>query len=1049
MQLACPQCHRVLEFAETRPRFCSFCGKSLPQDVLESTTDQAKGSESPTQPPPAPPAAAVEEDPESVGGYRLLRRLGGGGMGTVYEAEETASGRRVALKLIAAEQVHSAEAVERFRREGRLASAISHPHCVFVLAADEDAGRPYIVMELMPGATLADLLGERARLSVKEAVGKILDVLDGLQEAHRLGVIHRDVKPSNCFLADDGRVKIGDFGLSKSLVGDARLTKTGLFLGTPLFASPEQVRGETVDVQSDLYSLAATLYCLLTGKAPFEGGDLAVTLARLAADTVPPMRTLRPELPPALDKVVLRGLERDRQRRWRDLEQFKQALLPFLPGGQAAAGPGLRFGAYLLDSFLLQLLGMVLAGAVAWSTGMNVAGLSEEAQKLSPQQALAGTALWVLYFGICEWLWGCTPGKRLLRLRVWPLAGGEPPALGRVLLRFVVFYVVTNLGGVTVLAVLLLIGMPPDSRQITPAILAALLAFYPLEILGIGLMLCTMRRRNGWRCLHEFASGTRVVQLPERHRRRALGPRSLVNDVTRPQGLPEQVGPFAVRGALRWRENQRVLLGEDRGLGRQVLLWLRPASEPSVTAERRECRRVTRLRWLAAGQQDDWQWDAFLAPAGRPLADLVAAWGRLSWAEARPILQPLAEELGAAAGDGTLPDHLAVDQVWVQPGGGAQLVEVPLAGEEPQARDGSSPAPQPLDLLAQTAVQALEGQISAPARSIRAPVPEYARRLLDRLLGKAKPFANVGEFKADLEGTRGLPAEVTRSRRAAHVATLAALSSVGLCVMMAPVLFAGFDTLRALSENLREGRRVLDELEVVAARDFVAGVLNPQPLARPAAALGLRHDLELLHDLQKRMERDARELESRREAASGLARGTVAWFEQQLAQQEAQLSGARPARWKDLRLEAWWRAHGQSIDRERDTLLQTETLLQLTVAPLLWVAWAFVCRGGLSYPLLGLSLVRSDGRRAGRPRCAWRGFLVWAPLTALVLTAVALAGMDRPFTEGDTPQRWALWLTEVFRWTSVGLLVVYAVLAIGFPQRSLHDRLAGTYLVPR
>ena len=146
--------------------------------------------------------------------------MGRGGMGAVYEAEDLESGRRVALKLIAGDSVASPEAVERFRREGRLASTIAHPRCVFVLAADEEEGRPYIVMELMPGETLQSLVERSGPLPPREATGKILDVIEGLTEAHQVGIIHRDVKPSNCFLEADGRVKIGDFGLSKSLGGN-------------------------------------------------------------------------------------------------------------------------------------------------------------------------------------------------------------------------------------------------------------------------------------------------------------------------------------------------------------------------------------------------------------------------------------------------------------------------------------------------------------------------------------------------------------------------------------------------------------------------------------------------------------------------------------------------------------------------------------------------------------------------------------------------------------------------------------------------------------
>jgi serine/threonine protein kinase len=180
-------------------------------------------------------------------------------MGTVYEAEDMASGRRVALKLISPDYAGSADMVERFRREGRLASTLSHPRCVFVFAADEVAGQPYIVMELMPGRTLEDLVADEGPMEPATAIARILDVIDGLQEAHRLGFIHRDVKPSNCFLDVEGRVKVGDFGLAKSLTRGENLTRTGSFLGTLLFAAPEQIKGEAVDAQTDVYAVAATL----------------------------------------------------------------------------------------------------------------------------------------------------------------------------------------------------------------------------------------------------------------------------------------------------------------------------------------------------------------------------------------------------------------------------------------------------------------------------------------------------------------------------------------------------------------------------------------------------------------------------------------------------------------------------------------------------------------------------------------------------------------------------------------------------------------------
>ena len=251
-----------------------------------------------------------------VGGYRIVRHLGEGGMGSVYEATDDESGKRVAVKLLSTKLASNPISVERFRQEGRLASQLSHPRCVFVYDADADAGRPFIVMELMPGQTLKDVVEKKGRFNSTEAVLRILDVVDGLIEAHRFGLIHRDVKPSNCFLTADDRVKVGDFGLSKSLVeseSDVQLTGTGAFLGTVLYAAPEQIRGEEVGYDSDVYSVCATLYYLLTARAPYQHESLTAALARAISEPPPSIRRLRPDVPKALDRVVRKGLERDRK----------------------------------------------------------------------------------------------------------------------------------------------------------------------------------------------------------------------------------------------------------------------------------------------------------------------------------------------------------------------------------------------------------------------------------------------------------------------------------------------------------------------------------------------------------------------------------------------------------------------------------------------------------------------------------------------------------------------------------------------------------------
>ena len=252
MSLVCTRCSRTLEYSGDRPSFCAYCGQRLSDPSLDETTPYD------SKPNPARSGddlgetvahvaerPAVVPMPQRVGSYRLIRRLGSGGMGTVYEAVDERSGHRVALKLISPEFVASKDALDRFCQEGRLASMLEHPRCVFVLTADQDEqGRPYIVMELMPGATLQALVETHGRLPVADAIAKILDVIDGLQEAHQLGVVHRDVKPANCFLDGDGRVKVGDFGLSKSLTQDSGLTPLRRIHRHPLVCVPRADQGE-------------------------------------------------------------------------------------------------------------------------------------------------------------------------------------------------------------------------------------------------------------------------------------------------------------------------------------------------------------------------------------------------------------------------------------------------------------------------------------------------------------------------------------------------------------------------------------------------------------------------------------------------------------------------------------------------------------------------------------------------------------------------------------------------------------------------------------
>ena len=241
------------------------------------------------------PELAPDSD---FGPYRIVRLLGRGGMGAVYEAEHRSDGRVVALKLLSVD-LDKMDARARFLREGLTAAAINHPNTVYIYGTEEIDGTPAISMELVPGGTLDEKVKSRGPLPWAEAVEDILQVIDGLDAALAAGVLHRDVKPSNCFVGANGAVKIGDFGLSKPVEHDEqlRLTQTGVFLGTPVFSSPEQLLGESLDVRSDIYAVGVTFYSLLTGSLPYPSGSMMQVVAAVLNGSPAPLGKHLSDLP--------------------------------------------------------------------------------------------------------------------------------------------------------------------------------------------------------------------------------------------------------------------------------------------------------------------------------------------------------------------------------------------------------------------------------------------------------------------------------------------------------------------------------------------------------------------------------------------------------------------------------------------------------------------------------------------------------------------------------------------------------------------------------
>jgi beta-lactam-binding protein with PASTA domain/predicted Ser/Thr protein kinase len=258
------------------------------------------------------------------GRYRIISRIGSGGMADVYCAEDTQLGRNVALKLLYRRFAEDAEFVERFRREASSAAGLQHPNVVQVFDRGEWDGTYYIAMEFLEGRNLKQVVRDHGALEPALAADIVLQILKAARFAHRRGVVHRDIKPHNVIVDDEGRAKVTDFGIARA--GASDMTETGSIMGTAQYLSPEQAQGHPVDARSDLYSIGIVLYELLTGVLPFDAeSPVTIALKQVSEDPVPPAQ-LNPAVPPALDAVVRRALRKDPAERYPDADAFIAAL---------------------------------------------------------------------------------------------------------------------------------------------------------------------------------------------------------------------------------------------------------------------------------------------------------------------------------------------------------------------------------------------------------------------------------------------------------------------------------------------------------------------------------------------------------------------------------------------------------------------------------------------------------------------------------------------------------------------------------------------------
>ncbi len=686
MQIHCPSCHQTFSFEGSAPKFCSQCGKPLPSsieafDESEATVplDRPPAEEMATMPPVkfstetqqlnsgTKPSGELDQDriPENttIGHYSIVRKLGQGGMGSVYEAKHQHTGQEVALKLLSRALLATDDSVERFQRESQIAASINHPRSTFVYEAGQFDDQFYITMELMSGGTLKDVVEAQGPLPVEKAVDHVLDIIDGLQRAHDAGIVHRDLKPSNCFIDHDGRVKIGDFGLAKSFLGDSNLTRTGTFMGTPQFAAPEQLRASEVDERTDIYALGGTLFYLLSGRAPFIG-HAAQVIASIASDTAPDIREVADGVPKDLARSIQQSLEKDPAKRQENLMELRNALLPFSTRGASKADLGRRLAAFFIDS----LIASIFVAVFAQFSGIVL--IFSDMQTFNLLNIFTQFGALVVYFAFPEWKFGRTIGKWLMGMRVIDHRNEAPqllPAIMRAAL-------IPGLSQLCVTVPAYLLSFNPEFSTDPAATINMLIQLQGYQLLSwIPSLVCmsTARQKNGYRGIHDWLTGTRVVRLAG-----AL-------EFNRPQNVPitipvavtddgpdlpqldslEIVGRFSINGDA----THEFYLAKDRALDRD--LWVISVADFESVDLDSSHSRSTKIRTVARRESGNRKWLVTEALKGCPLLEFILHSPPLGWSSFLPVLQEVVEEFiaGERNHDPTAPG--SVDRIWIDRAG--------------------------------------------------------------------------------------------------------------------------------------------------------------------------------------------------------------------------------------------------------------------------------------------------------------------------------------------------------------------------------------------
>jgi eukaryotic-like serine/threonine-protein kinase len=989
------------------------------------SSDGATRSLSPTGSPATVPTDLpfLFSPGQPFGPYLIVRPLGKGGMGQVYEAEETDSGRRVAIKILS-RGLGDGEERQRFLNEGQLAASLSHPNCVYVFGTTEVQGFPVIAMELAPGGTLKDLLVDGKPLTPTAAVDAILQVIAGLDAAAALGILHRDIKPSNCFVDRDGRVLVGDFGLSMTTLArdEQTLAMAGTIMGTPGFASPEQLRGGRLDVRSDIYSVGATLYYLLTGRPPFDDQSVATLITRVTTEAPPLVTGFRPDVPPRLASLVAKCLARTPGERPATYPALSAALEPFRSASLTPASLGRRFLAGFVDNY------------IAWMPSVPL-NLYLGQQMLDPAHRMQaavlgfpGLAISIAYYGLLEGRFGCSAGKALLNLRVVNDAQSAPgfsAGLKRAAIFLVPAWLTTFLVGAVFIQLAGLPALVPGNQAIE------IIGFSGVatDLAFLGILFSTARRANGYAALHDRATGTRVVLRPQTVEARHGAARP--SFVPRPSTSSTRIGPYVVAPDVREQVPAvaapvAVDAYDDR-LRRGVWLELLPIGTPPVPAQRRDLGRPARARWLSGRRSGIECWDAYEAVEGQTFLEAIAR--PQSWSRVRHWLADLAQEVSAALKDGSLP-ALRADRVWISSDDRARLLDWPPPGAKTPARAESRDFPDAQEFLYGIAAGALRGIEPGLAASQppSMPLPRPARALLlglrDASLGSGDAVA------ASASAVLRNPATFPGSRR---LLQLLVCSMVPLLMVVSvfsalrwqlrvrtadPAAYTLDACLKQLVALDKKGpsrltdkqREQRDDIEIYIAEHLREGAADSASYAAafPGAA-SFQHQYKMAaRALQNHPVRSPEQVKKADQTVAQLIAGTTAQVERL----------NRPVvLWGVLAMIAAGSAAFVGV---------------------LGLIGALAGSGGFSLRAFGGALVRADGRDASRLRALARALAAWSPVLLFVVLIKVGPDLDK-----ITPGFAALYtLVPV-------MLLAGAVWAWRHPSRGIQDRIAGTWIVPR